>query len=181
MTIMTALQVLSDGWTIDDLDELSDEDAKRCELVDGALLVTPPPELRHDYAVAQLVVLLSVVTDPWCLVAGGGVRFDLRNYRQPDVQVVNRAALGKKQAAPGDVPLVVEVMSPRTVSTDRVSKPQQYAEAGIPHFWRLEPADRVLVTYALDGAAYRETGRFTDDVAIEQPVRLRFELSTLLD
>jgi Uma2 family endonuclease len=75
--------------------------------------------------------------------------------------------------------LAVEVMSPSSVSNDRVSKPAQYAAAGIPHFWRLEPGP-VLCTYALAGSVYRETGRFTGDVLLEEPVPLRFDLAALL-
>jgi hypothetical protein len=31
------------------------------------------------------------------------------------------------------------------------------------------------------GATYRETGRFTDEVVIDEPVALRFRLEQLLD
>ena len=38
---------LSRGWTLDDLDTLPD-DGQRYELVDGGLVVTPPPTQRHQ-------------------------------------------------------------------------------------------------------------------------------------
>ena len=118
----------------------------------------------------QLVgLLLPVIAEPWCVIAGGGLCFDDRNYREPDLQVVRRAALPHKLASPGDALLVVAVMSPSTVSTDRVSNPAQYAAAGIPHFWRVEPVARVLVTHGLDGVVYRESGRYTDEVVVEEP------------
>lgn len=80
----------------------------------------------------------------------------------------------------GDVLLAVEVMSPSSVTDDRLTKPAQYARAGIGHYWRLERQDQpVLVTHELAGEAYRETGRFTDQVAIERPARLRFGLGEL--
>ena len=90
-----------------------------------------------------------------------------------------RAALTKKYAAPGDALLAVEVMSPSSVSTDRLVKPNQYAVAGIEHFWRYEPVAGVLITHVLDGDVYRETARFTDEVAVEQPAALRFRLADL--
>ncbi len=180
MTAMTTLPFRLDGWTVADLYDLPD-DGMRYELVDGALVVSPPPVLRHDHVVAQLVVLLNgVLEQPWVVVAGGGLRFDDRNYREPDLQVVRRAALAQELAAPGDVLLAVEVMSPTSVSTDRVTKPAQYAAAGLPHYWRVELREPVLVTHALDGDAYRETGRFTGQVVVQQPVPLRFPLAQLL-
>ncbi len=60
------------------------------------------------------------------------------------------------------------------------TKPAQFAAAGIPHFWRFEPPDRVLCTYRLDGGVYRETGRFTGEVAVDDPVTLRVRLADLL-
>ncbi len=77
--------------------------------------------------------------------------------------------------------LAVEVMSPSSVSTDRIVKPIQYATAGIQHFWRLEQEPLELVTHELDGDRFRETGRFQDEVALTRPVALAFRLGQLLD
>lgn len=179
MTAMTTLPFRPDGFTVLDLYDLPD-DGMRYELVDGALLVEPPPVLRHEYAVAELTALLRpTLPEQWC-VLGGGLRFDDRNYRVPDVQVIRRSALGQDLAGPGDVLLAVEVMSPLSVGTDRVAKPAQYAAAGLAHYWRLELGDPVLITHALDGEVYRETGRFAGDVVIDEPVVLHFPLGRLL-
>lgn len=171
------LQVPADGWTVDDLPEDG-----RYELVDGALLVTPPPSLRHSVAAASLARLLlphlpvglGVLTEP-------GVHFDLRNYRQPDVVVYDRRAHVRDRIAPTDVLLTVEVMSPSSVSTDRVTKPAQYAAAGIPHFWRLELDPLLLLVHRLAGDAYEVVGSYDDEVALDEPVPLAFRVSTLLD
>lgn len=181
MTAVTTLPFSIDGWTVDDLYLLPDDDRFRYELVDGALLMTPPPVL-HGHAVAALSkVLGQAVPESWCVLADSGVRFDDRNYRRPDVFVVARSALHKKLAAPADVLLAVEVMSPSSVSNDRVSKPAQYADAGMPHYWRVELEDQpVLFTYSPDGDVYRETGRFTVDVSLTEPVELTFSLRELL-
>ncbi len=179
MTLVTAQPLAWDGYTVADLEALPD-DALRYELVDGALLVTPPPINRHDFAATELSHLLHAAVPPqWRVLTPGSVRFDNHNFRIPDLLVLLR--LRAKYAEPDDVVLAVEVMSPSSVTTDRLVKPAQYAAAGIAHFWRLEPADRVLVTYTLDGELYRETGRFTDEVVIDEPVPLRFRLAQLLD
>ncbi|WP_234434259.1 Uma2 family endonuclease [Streptomyces sp. NRRL F-5126] len=56
-----------------------------------------------------------------------------------------------------DVRLVVELVSPGNSTMDRKLKPMLYAEAAIPHFWRLEfdPAP-MLVVYELRGGRYVE-------------------------
>lgn len=181
MSAMTTLPLRPDGWTVDDLDLIPDDWPYRYELVDGSLLVSPPPPNAHNLAANQLAHLLHAVLDrQWVSLTPGAVEFGHRDWRQPDLLVMARAALSKKYSAPGDALLAVEVMSPSSVGTDRLVKPRQYAAAGIENFWRLKPLEAVLITYVLDGGVYRETGRFTDEVVIDHPVALRFAVADLL-
>lgn len=181
MEPVTPLPVRHDGWTIEDLDDFP-SDGMRYELVDGSLLVSPPAIVRHYSAAFELGVLLkAALDDTWRIAPGAGVALDRRNYREPDLVVVRRQALEAQLAEPPDVLLVVEIMSASSVTDDRLTKPAQYARAGIAHYWRLElQASPVLITHELAGDVYRETGRFTDDVVITEPVALRFQLNALL-
>jgi Uma2 family endonuclease len=77
----------------------------------------------------------------------------------PDLVVTDAGATaedGVSVDADG-VQLVVELVSPGNRMVDRKFKPMLYAEAAIPHFWRLEfdPAP-MLVVYELDGDQYVE-------------------------
>ena len=180
MGVMEPLVVPYDGWTVDDLPD--DDLFRHSELVDGALLVNPPPSLRHqETAMAMARLILPRLPGEWRVVVEPGVHFDRRNYRQPDVVVYDAAALARDRIEPPDVRLAVEIMSPGSVSTDRVAKPAQYAAAGIPHFWRLELDPLVLVVHVLVGDVYREVARFDDAVEVDEPVAVRFHLSSLLD
>lgn len=89
-----------------------------------------------------------------------------------------RTASANGRVEPVDVVLAVEVMSPGSVSNDRVAKPALYAAAGIPHVWRPELDPLLLVTHVLDGDAYRVHARFDDAVSVEQPVGVRFRWPT---
>ena len=185
MTVMSASAVPSwlrptshDGWTARDLDELPDE-LRRVELVEGALHVSPPATNPHNIAATALAARLIVGVDAkWVVSAPGSVQLDARNVREPDVLVLLRTGSHAKHAHPSDVLLAVEVMSPSSVTEDRLVKPAHYARAGIPHYWRLE--DSVLVTHALSGDLYVETGRFDDLVETTDPVALTFRLADLL-
>jgi len=54
----------------------------------------------------------------------------------------------KCRVAPGQVVLAVEVVSPGSETDDRREKPFEYAESGIPFYWRIElDPDLVLYTY----------------------------------
>lgn len=182
MTTVTAPPIEWDGYTIADLEAMPDDEFLRYELDDGCLVVSPPPPTPHNMASTELAFLLHGALDrEFRIVIEGSLLFDEHNYRQPDLLVIRRAEVRPMYSAPPDVLLAVEVVSPSSKRRDRLIKPAQYAAAGIPHFWRLEPADRVLITYVLDGDAYRESGRFTDEVEIDEPVMLRFRLGQLLD
>lgn len=185
MSTVTTLPAHDDGWTIDDLYAIP-EDGLRYELLDGMLLVSPPAVLGHYYSGSfKLGMLLQAeLGDEWRVGCNPGVSMGPQNYREPDLVVFRASALAKSlaDAHAGDVLLVVEFMSPSSVTDDRVTKPAQYARAGIPHFWRLEQkGPPVLITGVLDSDAYRETGRFTDQVEITDPVSLSFRLRDLLN
>ncbi len=186
MTAMTSADVFTwplrplaaDGWSVDDLMLIPDE-WRHVELVDGTLHVSPPSVSAHDLAATELAVLLHGVLDrDWAVTSPGGILMDRRNFRIPDVLVRKRSARTKKYVEPDDVLLAVEVMSPGSVTEDRLVKPAHYARAGIPHFWRLE--DSLLLTHALKGDVYVETGRFDDLVEITDPFVLTFRLADLL-
>jgi Uma2 family endonuclease len=183
MEPMTIQPLDWDGYTIADLEAMpDDDDGLHYELDDGCLVVSPSPPNSHNIAATHLAYLiLSELGGDWRVAAAGAVLFDARNYREPDLVVIRREGARTAYADPSDVLLAVEVMSPSSIRRDRLVKPAQYAAAGIKHFWRLEPVDRVLVTYVLEGKTYRETGRFLDEVVIDEPVGLRFRLADLLD
>lgn len=181
---MSAMPILpmptDDTWTVDDLDLLPD-DGLHYELVDGILRVSPPAPIPHNVIGTGLAALLIPLFDrSWVVVAPGAVQLDDRNLREPDLVVMRRSGAHLKNARPADVLLAVEVMSPSSRTDDRLVKPAQYAAAGIAHYWRIEPRDPVLITSRLEDGSYRETGRYTDDVALDAPVVARFRLADLL-
>jgi hypothetical protein len=80
--------------------------------------------------------------------------------------------------------LAVEVMSPGSVTEDRITKPAVYARAGIPHYWRLESGDEgelALYVYRLAGDVHTEAACFRGDdrVEIDEPLRLRVPVGSV--
>lgn len=71
---------------------------------------------------------------------------------------------GLKLLRSTDVLLAVEVVSPGSVTTDRITKPAQYAAAGIRSLWRVETRPELSLTaYALVSGerVYTEVGTWT--------------------
>lgn len=81
--------------------------------------------------------------------------------------------------------LVVEVVSPESKERDRLRKPQLYAEAAIPHLWRIEKVsgDPVVYVYELDPATntYVITGVHHKSVKLTVPFDLDVDFAGIDD
>jgi Uma2 family endonuclease len=154
---------MRDVWTVEDLGRLEVEDRHRYEIVDGALVVSPTPSIRHEFVVADLRDALLAQLPPELRVLTGAVGIAIgRSYRIPDLRVVRASLRGTSadRLSPADVRLAVEVVSPGSMTMDRVMKPAQYAAAGIPGYWRVETEPVSLSAYHLPAGAavYAELG-----------------------
>ncbi|HEY5246514.1 MAG TPA: Uma2 family endonuclease [Acidimicrobiales bacterium] len=127
-------------FTWDDLHAMP-EDGFRWELVDGQLLVTASPAGRHQYAVAQLHLLLHagcpddvlVMVAPYDWVVSRATVF------VPDLMVVRRDEFDPDGPFTGTPLLVIEVRSPSTAATDQTLKRQKYEQHGASAYWLVDP------------------------------------------
>jgi Uma2 family endonuclease len=153
----TAFAVTRD-WTLGDLQALPD-DANRYEIVDGSLLVSPPPNIEHGNAAAVLArILADAAPTSWAVYPTGmGVTVG-RSVLIPDVIVVHSDAGREPRPAfaAADVVLAVEVLSPSNRVTDLVTKRSQYAAGGIDHYWIVDPVAPSLTVLHRAGEAYDE-------------------------
>jgi Uma2 family endonuclease len=53
--------------------------------------------------------------------------------------------------------LVVEIVSPDDPDRDYIEKRDEYATAGIPEYWIIDPGRQQVTQLTLDAGAYRET------------------------
>ncbi len=186
MELSTATQFPSDRvWTPGEIgDAIGDDECwRRYEIVDGVLVVSPPPTPLHDLLAVRLVgALSSAVLDGF--VATTGVGLDLgRSYRITDATVVASDYIARGDlATPSDVLLAIEIESPSSITTDRITKPAQYAAAGIAHYWRVELDPLRLHTYRLTGDSYEASGSWdaADTAALTDPFEVTLDLATLL-
>ena len=173
----------SGPWVFDELDDLPD-DGSRYEVVDGALVVTPPPSDFHQAVARRLFRQLDRQAPPeWEPVYE--VAFRVRtDGRIPDLAIV-RAGLPVERRrhayAASDFGLLVEVVSPTSTGMDRVLKPTEYAAAGVPFYWRVETEPRVeVIAYELDGDRYREAARLSDGAGeLPGPFPVRVDVAAL--
>jgi Uma2 family endonuclease len=146
-------------WTEEDLLALPPDD-QRYELLEGALIVNPPPSFTHQRASFLLArVLDAAAPDHFVVVEAVGVRVPDGLFI-PDVLVADRSKASEDPSGvlPAEVvELVAEVVSPGSRSMDRLTKPSLYARAGIRFYWRIELDEGPSIhAHRLDGDEYVE-------------------------
>jgi Uma2 family endonuclease len=118
-------------WTIADLATLPDV-GYRFEVHQGNLVMMSPVTIWHSRVMRRLTQAL--VAQGSAAEMEVGVRRGSRNMRLADVAVFKAAPKDPKRAywLPGDLTLVVEIVSESSADDDRTAKPRWYAQAGIP-------------------------------------------------
>ena len=153
---------------------LTDRARRAIEFSDGALEALPMPTRSHQLILKPLLRLFEAAVEP-----GGGIvlfaplRLRLRagKVREPDLLLLRDAGdprNGERFWTGAD--LVVEIVSADDPARDLVTKRREYAEAGIPEYWIVDPRDRSVTVLTLDGDAYREAGRFGPGEAAGSPL-----------
>jgi Uma2 family endonuclease len=140
--------------TYDDYRELPN-DRNRYEILDGELSVTPAPATKHQIALGNLHRILSTHVFAnhigRLLLAPTDVILAVTTVLQPDLVFVgnDQSQVVTTRGVEGAPTLVVEILSPTTYRTDRVTKAQLYAKYNVPNYWLIDPDQRTLEAYEL--------------------------------
>lgn len=151
-------------WT--ESEYLSLNASRLVELVDGRLEVLPAPTYSHQLLVQffhqQLNAFVEQPSLGHVLFAPLPVFLRHATYREPDVVFVTHERRLRHENYPHGADLVVEVVSEGEKSRQRdlVDKRADYAAAGIPEYWIVDPLERTVSVLVLQGEAYREAGVF---------------------
>ncbi len=158
------LEDLQGFWTEEQYLKLTDRTNHFVEFTDGFIEFPPMPTDKHQAILAFLFELFLLFIRP----QGGKVRFaPLRlqirpgKYREPDILLVRDAHDPRRQNRFWlGADLVVEVVSPDDPERDTVEKVADYAEAGIPEYWIVNPEVETITVLTLQGEAYATHGVF---------------------
>jgi Uma2 family endonuclease len=175
--------------TLEEWDALDLDEARRWELVEGGIVMTPRPRPLHQVVSRNLSQLIRENL-PAALVVLQEVEITVEarfppTVRDPDLVVVNRSVVDRNpvRVDPADVVLVVEIVSPGSRRTDLVMKPYEYAKAGIAHYWLVDldadPDERFLAHVLGDGTYHRVGVLVGDRVRTNEPLALDFTLEEL--
>ena len=149
-------------WRDDDYLWLTDRCRRLVEFTDGYLEMLPMPTRGHQ----RILAFLYSAFQAFLNTAGGEVLFaPLRlriragKYREPDLLAMRDAQdarSGERFWTGADV--VAEVVSADNPQRDFVDKRRDYAEAGIPEYWIVDPRTETITVLELVQGEYVERG-----------------------
>lgn len=162
-------------WTLEEWAALPEDTSCRFELEDGVMLVGPIPWLRHQRVSGQLAFALQQqLPRPWAAIPA--VEVITRTgfapcVRVPDIVVASDDLIDSnpERLSAEDVLIAIEIIEPGTRETDLGRKRLEYAEAGIRHYWVVDPEPPVSLVMPA------ATGEFVTD----EPFPIKLDLTDL--
>ncbi|MEI8167075.1 MAG: Uma2 family endonuclease [Chloroflexales bacterium] len=123
---------------------------------------------KYHQAISRLLflALLAVMQRIGGDVFYAPLRVQIRpgKFREPDLLLVRDKADPRAQDAYWlGADLVMEIVSPDQPQRDTHEKRLDYAEAGIPEYWIINPLTQTITVLVLDGETYTEYGVFAGD------------------
>jgi Uma2 family endonuclease len=141
------------------------EDGRQAEWVDGEAIIFMPPGNRHQAVSGFLQFLLIGFTGLFKLGEVRDAPFEMRAQpdgpaREPDLLFIARKHLDRltEQRLDGPADLLIEIVSTDSVGRDRREKFREYAEAGVPEYWWIDPRPRQhrFEPFTLNSSGYYE-------------------------
>ena len=133
----------------------------------GQLETLPMPTQSHQLLVIALFKLLDnfVRTRQLGTVLLAPMRVQLwpGKFREPDILFMRTEHDDRRSENRWfGADLVMEVVSPDDPHRDRVTKRREYAQAGIPEYWIVEPAQKSITVLTSDRQTYALHGEFDE-------------------
>lgn len=158
------LDALQGLWSVEQYLKLTNQTNRLIEFSDGVIEVLPMPTKYHQ-AVSRVLflALLAVMQRIGGDLFYAPLRLEVRagKFREPDLLLVlNRDDPRAQNEYWTGADLVIEIVSPDKPQRDTEEKPIEYAEAGIPEYWIVNPLTNTITVLVLDGAEYVEHGVF---------------------
>jgi Uma2 family endonuclease len=137
------------------------------ELSQGRLEVLPIPTTSHQMLLAYLYGLLLTFTTKqdlgMVLMAGTRVRLWPGEIREPDITFMLKEHAGRmSNKFWKGADLVMEIASggAEDRKRDLKDKRREYARAGIPEYWIVDPREEQITVLRLDGKKYAVHGEY---------------------
>jgi len=182
MSVNAMQKKINVEFTYDDIVEFGQE-GDHWELFEGELVVSPPPNVKHQIVVANLLFLLGEFVRNnklgRLLPSPIGLYFDAKTFFEPDILFISnenkdRIKINYIKGAPD---LVVEIISPESAKRDRGYKFKRYALEGMLEYWIVDPINENVEVYTLTEKGFQLSGRFSGGDKVRSNLFKEFEFN----
>ena len=168
--------VVTKSYSFEEYCQYDDGTNTRYELENGCLLKMTPPSFRHILIADQLgdhlkqeIIRLGL---PLYCLRETGVRIGYEKSRIADLVVIDKAmvmeSLDKAGIYCATPSLIVEIVSPESVTRDYRYKRSEYAAIAVPEYWIVDQQEKKVTILIFNEGLYDETV-FIGSEAIASP------------
>ena len=162
-------------------DVLAWDKDERAEIINGEVVIMAPPPAREHQKIsgelfAQLHAYLKgkrceVYAAPFAVrlfEQDGDSPEDVDTMVEPDITIVCDPSKLDKHGCKGAPDMVAEILSPSTRRHDRLTKFNLYQRAGVREYWIVDPTDKSVQVFTLEGGHYiaKDFGAADDKVRV---------------
>jgi Uma2 family endonuclease len=159
-------------WTYADYKEWELDPGERFELIDGVAYAMSAPNTEHQLIATNLNgEFYNFLKGKKCTVIAAP--FDVRLFYeeddsddtivQPDLVVVCDPEKLGKEGCQGAPDLVIEILSPSNSAIEMHRKLNLYLDAGVREYWVIDPEEKFVEMYNLEGEHCKIRIRQIDD------------------
>ncbi len=159
------IQVSEKIYSCEEYCQHNEELDNRYELVDGKLVLMTPPSFQHlliaKFLETYFDKLIREKSMPLLCFKEAGVRTGWRKSRISDLYIIEANTIQEllKNSAIVDIPplLILEIVSPESVTRDYRYKRSEYAALGVDEYWIVDPKNEKITILLLEEGLYEET------------------------
>jgi len=141
---------------------------RHVEFSQGRLNWLPPVTMTHQSFVGHLCILLNKFVERnklgVVLIGAFPIRLWSGEYRSPDIIFLLSEHRHRRHENYWETcDLVIEIVSSSNRNHDLETKRIEYAQAGIPEYWLVDPEERTISVLTLQGEKYAVHGVFGEN------------------
>ncbi|WP_407307256.1 Uma2 family endonuclease [Desulfosporosinus sp. SB140] len=148
-------------------DYLTWPEEERWEIIDGVPYMQAAPSTVHQEILMEISRQIAnhlkdksckVYPAPFCVRLTKGDEIsneDIKKVVEPDITIVCDKSKVDEKGCNGAPDMIVEIISPSSIKTDRIIKFNMYEKVGVKEYWIVEPEVKIVSVFVL-----QENGRY---------------------
>lgn len=134
-------------FTLEEFEQMEKDMLSTYELIDGAVMMSPRPALKHQLISANLhAALSSFVKKHGCHILSEIELLLEENCIVPDLSIICDEVSNFMDSARYQKPplIVIEIVSASSISRDYMLKRHKYGELGVQEYWIVSPDEKCI-------------------------------------